>query len=110
MKAKAAIVFMIVLLIPALPVSASETNKGAANMILDGATGATRLFRTAGSQDVIGDCTPYHNLFPKKTGGIAELMKQGELEKTGGEPLQGLSPGKDPCRGKNRPYKLCKMS
>ncbi len=81
MKAKAAIFFMIALFISALPISASEKNKGPANMILDGGNRGNTSFPHSRHQDAIGDCATCHNLFPKKTGSIVELLKQGKLEK-----------------------------
>ena len=60
---------------------ANVENKGAEIILLAGGKMRNVHFPHHRHQNALGDCRICHDLFPKKSGGIEELKRQGKLEK-----------------------------
>jgi hypothetical protein len=61
--------------------SGTPTNKGAAEMVLEGGTSGSVAFPHQRHQDKLTDCNVCHAAFPQKAGSIEALKAQGKLAK-----------------------------
>ena len=80
--ARLLLLILIVMLYTGLnPLSASEENKGAENMVLTGGQRGNVSFPHARHQTVLKDCNFCHHLFPQKKGSIQALIGEGKMKK-----------------------------
>ncbi len=61
--------------------ASAEDKKGASEMILDGGSKGEIAFPHSRHQNTLGTCGSCHNLFPKRTGSIQELISTGKIAK-----------------------------
>ncbi len=71
----------IVLIFSFMHAYAAEDNSGAAEMILDGGDRGNITFPHSRHQNTLGVCGKCHDLFPKKSGAIQEMISQEKLAK-----------------------------
>lgn len=81
MKSIFVVVCLLVALLSAGVFAAGMTEKGPAEIVLDGGTRGAVDFPHQIHQNTLGDCKICHDIFPQKLGVIKALKDEGKLEK-----------------------------
>jgi len=79
--AKRELVIAAIVLMTAFTVAAVELNKGAASLEIPAQSKGNVLFPHRLHQEMLGDCTICHFLFPQIPGSIKDLKAEGKLQK-----------------------------